>query len=274
MNKILCPVDFSDASVNALEFAAAIAKEYHSKITLVNVFTEADFNRIVGEEGVGRSFKELLALASIKLEALAEAISTASSISCDYRIELGELTDQLKKLVESERYDHIVMGTTGVSKASGIYFGSKTEEVISEINVPTLCIPESARYNGFKKIVYASDYAEEDKVAIQNVISFATFFDARISVLHINQERNDLLYKVFVDDLKSFIQYSRISFVNKEFKGPVGQGIEEYMNEEKADLLVVYKQHRNFVSSIFHKSLTKTLAFSTDKPLLVLKLEE
>lgn len=274
MNKILCPVDFSDASINALEFAVAIAKEYNSKITLINVFTEADFNQIVGQEGVGRSFKELLALASTRLNAIAETISAPSAVDCDYRIELGELTDQLKKIVKEEHYDYIVMGTTGVSKASGIYFGSKTVEVISEVNIPTLCIPEAARYRGFKNIVYASDYAEEDKVAIQNVISFATFFDARINVLHINQEDNDLLYKVFVDDLKSFIQYSKISFFNKEFKGSVGECIEEYMTQQQGDLLVVYKRHRNFVSSIFHKSLTKTLAFSTDKPLLVLKLEE
>ncbi|MEM6362377.1 MAG: universal stress protein [Bacteroidota bacterium] len=276
MNKILCSVDFSDASINALEFAAAIAKKYHSKITLINVFTESDFNRIVGTEALGKSFKELMAMASSRLAALAKVISESREgepIDCNYRIELGELTDQIKTLVKEEYYDYIVMGTRGVSRTNGIYFGSQTEEVIEKVNTPILCIPESATFNGFKNLVYASDYAEEDKVAIQDVVSFATFFDSRISVLHINQDERDIEYKLYVEELNSFIQYSKIGFVNKEFKGAIGLAINEYMQTEKADLLVVYKQHRNFVSSIFHKSLTKTLAFSTDKPLLVLKLE-
>ncbi|MEM9856767.1 MAG: universal stress protein [Bacteroidota bacterium] len=276
MNKILCPVDFSEASINALEFAAAIAKKHQSKLTLVYVFTESDFNKIVGEEAYGKSFKELLALASTKLSSLTETIAkslSSTSAHCDYRVELGELTDQLKSMVNDEHYDYILMGTTGVSRTNGIYFGSQTEEVIEKINVPVMCIPEGASFTGFTNLVYASDYAEEDKLAIQDVISFATFFDSRISVLHINQNDSDVAYLQFIEELKSFIQYSKISFVHKEFKGAVELGIEEYMSAEKADLLVLFKPHRNFVAGIFHKSLTKTLAYSIDKPLLVLKLE-
>ncbi len=276
MNKILCPVDFSEASINALEFAAAIAKKHQSKLTLVYVFTESDFNKIVGEEAYGKSFKELLALASTKLSSLSETIAkslSSTSAHCDYRVELGELTDQLKSMVNNEHYDYILMGTTGVSRTNGIYFGSQTEEVIEKINVPVMCIPEVASFTGFTNLVYASDYAEEDKLAIQDVISFATFFDSRISVLHINQNDSDVAYLQFIEELKSFIQYSKISFVHKEFKGAVELGIEEYMSAEKADLLVLFKPHRNFVAGIFHKSLTKTLAYSIDKPLLVLKLE-
>ena len=276
MNKILCPVDFSEASINALEFAAAIAKKHQSKLTLVYVFTESDFNKIVGEEAYGKSFKELLALASTTLSSLTETIAkslSSTSAHCDYRVELGELSDQLKSMVNNEHYDYILMGTTGVSRTNGIYFGSQTEEVIEKINVPVMCIPEGASYTGFTNLVYASDYAEEDKLAIQDVISFATFFDSRISVLHINQNDSDVAYLQFIEELKSFIQYSKISFVHKEFKGAVELGIEEYMSAEKADLLVLFKPHRNFVAGIFHKSLTKTLAYSIDKPLLVLKLE-
>ncbi len=277
MKKILCPVDFSDTSINALEFAAAIAKKHDSGITLLNVFTEKDFNRIVGQEALGKTFKELLAMAATKLKSLSEAISSSENdngaIPCDYRIELGELTEQLKRLVKEEHYDYIVMGTTGVSKTNGIFFGSQTEEVIEKLNIPILCIPEGANYTGFRKLVYASDFAEEDKLAIQEVISFATIFDARVSVLHINQGEGEQYYKQYVEELVSFIQYKKISFVNREFKSSIGLGIDEYMQEENSDLLVVFRQHRNFVRNIFHKSLTKILAYSTDKPLLVLKLE-
>lgn len=277
MNKILCPVDFSATSLNALEFAVAIAKKFGSSLTLVNVFTERDFDKVVGSEAVGKTFKELLAMANNRLNLLAEGVNNELGEEmagrCEARVELGELTDQIITLMEQYQYDLVVMGTTGISKTNGIFFGSHTEDVIDKVKTPLLCIPEGALYSGFGKLVYASDFAEEDKLAIQEVISFATMFDARVNVLHINQGEADVHYEQFVDELRSFIQYDKIGFVNKEFKDAVGLCINEYMQETDSDLLVVFKQHRNFVQSIFHKSLTKVLAYSSNKPLLVLKLE-
>jgi len=274
MNKIICPVDFSETSLNAIEFAVEIGKKFHSHITLFHVFTENDFNKVVGKEFVGKSFKELMAMASAKLERLAEAIHEENAeITCSSQLELGELTDKLKEAVNEGHQDLIVMGTTGVSRVSGVFFGSNTEEVINEVKIPVFCVPKEAEYTGFNKIVYASDFMKEDKVAIQEVISLATLFDSRISVLHINLSDSEDEYKKFIGELQSFIQYKKIGFVNKKFKDDIGLGIQEYMQEENSDLLVVYKKQRSFVQSIFHKSLTRILSYSTDKPLFVLKLE-
>lgn len=275
MNKIICPVDFSSPSLNAIEFAVAIGKKFHSQITLFHVFTERDFNKIVGKETVGKSFKELMAMAKNRLKRLADNINEdcKGELTCHIQLELGELNDKLRDVIEQEGHDLLVMGTTGVSRTDGVFFGSNTEDVIEDVKIPTLCIPQEASFNGFKKIVYASDFMKEDKQAIQEVISFATVFNARISVLHINLGDSDKEYNEFVNELKSFIQYNKISFVNKKFRDNIGLGIEEYMNEENSDLLVVYKKQRSFVESIFHKSLTKILSYSTDKPLFVLKLE-
>ena len=277
MNKILCPVDFSETSLNAIEFAAEIGRKFRSTITLVHVFTEADFNKIVGEEHIGRSFKELLNMADAKMKQLADEINEEykpKGIShCDYHVGLGDLVDRLLSFVEEEHYDLIVMGTTGISRIRGVFFGSNTEDVIEKARVPILCVPKNASFQGFNKIVYASDFMKEDRMAIQEVISFATVFDARISVLHINLDDTDDKYKEFIEDLKSFIQYKKINFVNKNFKENIGLGIEEFMQEENSDLLVVFKKQRSFVGSIFHKSLTKTLSYSTDKPFFVLKLK-
>lgn len=274
MNKIICPVDFSETSLNAIEFAVEIGKKFHSHITLFHVFTERDFNKVVGKEFVGKSFKELMAMATTKLERLAEAIHKENAeVTCSSQVELGELTDKLKEAVKEGHQDLIVMGTTGVSRVSGVFFGSNTEEVINDVRIPVLCVPKEANYTGFRKIVYASDFMEEDKVAIQEVISLATLFDSRISVLHINLSDSEDEYNKFIGELQSFIQYKKIGFVNKKFKDNIGLGIQEYMQDENSDLLVVYKKQRSFVQSIFHKSLTRILSYSTDKPLFVLKLD-
>ncbi len=275
MNKILCPVDFSSTSLNAIEFAVAIGKKFHSRLTLLHVFTESDFNKALGAEAKGKTFKELLGIANKKMKALVDAINAESENQglekCDYFLELGELKDKVEETAIVENYDLIVMGTTGISRTNGIFFGSNTEDIIEDVKKPILCIPETAKFSKFSKIVYGSDFLEEDKLAIQEVISFATMFDARIKVLHVNIGNSDDEYQVFSEELKSFITYDKIAFLNKTYDN-IGDGLKQYMHEEDADLLVVFKRERGFVKSIFSKSLTKILSFSTDKPLLVLKL--
>ncbi|UII26296.1 universal stress protein [Fulvivirga maritima] len=273
MNKIICPIDFSETSLNALEYAVEVARKFHSNITLIHVFTESDFNKLLGEKSIGKTFKERLNMADVKLEGIVSRINEdykQDGVNCDYQLVLGDLIDNLLEQFRNG-YDLCVMGTTGISKSNDIFWGSNTEEVIEKAKIPTLCIPKDASFEGFRKIVYASDFMSEDRKAIQEVISFATMFDARISVLHINVKNNDREYKEFVSDLRSFIQYEKINFVNKEFKDEIGLGIEEYMEEENSDLLMVFRKSRGFVGSMLHKSLTRTLSYSMNKPLFVLK---
>ncbi len=274
MNRILCPVDFSETSLNAIEFAVEIAKKFHSRVTLLHIFTENDFNKVLGKSATGKTFKELLAIANNKLKALANTIASdyEGIIKCDYLLEMGELTEKIKEVAFDDNYDLIVMGTTGVSKTNGVFFGSNTEDVIDDVKKPILCVPKTASFKQFKKIVYGSDFLKQDRLAIQDVISFATMFDARVHVVHINLNDSEKEYNQFITELKSFIQYNKITFVNKNYKDEIGDGLNEYMKQESGDLLVVFKRKRGFVESIFSKSLTQILSYSTDKPLLVLKL--
>lgn len=275
MNKILCPIDFSDVSLNALEFAVAIGKKFHSRITLLHVFTEKDFNKAMGAEVKGKSFKEMMGIAKGKMEAICRTINNEAQPDgikvCDYYLELGELIDKVKEVATEEKYDLIVTGTTGVSRTDGIFFGSNTEDMLEDIRKPILCIPENATFKGFNRMVYGSDFLEEDRMAIQDVISLATMFDARIDVVHINLGESDREYKQFTEELKSFITYNKITFLNRRFDN-IGDGLNTYMKESGADLLVAFKRKRNIVESIFGKSFTRILSYSTDKPLLVLKL--
>lgn len=68
MSKILCPVDFSETSLNAIEFATEIAAKNQSVLTLLYVFTENEFNSIVDRTSIAKTYKELLAIATKRLE--------------------------------------------------------------------------------------------------------------------------------------------------------------------------------------------------------------
>jgi nucleotide-binding universal stress UspA family protein len=68
---------------------------------------------------------------------------------------------------------------------------------------------------------------------------------------------------------KEQISYPNIHFVELE-KGDVLQSINNYVETEHVDLLVMAKHNRNFFDRLFHRSLSKKMAFHTQIPLLVL----
>ena len=54
---ILCPIDFSDTSLNALEYAVRIGEKHDAHLTMLYVFTEEEFNKKLTTKEV-KSFGE------------------------------------------------------------------------------------------------------------------------------------------------------------------------------------------------------------------------
>ena len=276
MSKVLCPVDFSDASLNAVEYAAHVSVKTESSLKLVNVFTEKEFNTIVSKPDINYSFKELLSMARNRLDVIRkEVLGNFGSKGLNHievSVELGEFIDYLVGESRKKEYDLIVMGTSGVGKS--LWFGSNTSQLISKSHTPVLSVPKDAVYQGFRKMVYATDINEEDKIKIQEVISFATQFDSRVYVLHLTPEndpieRNEL--DLFFEELKSFVDYPRISYEGRDYKGNVGHSLMDFVNEKESGLLVVYSRNRSYVENLMHKSVAQELAITSYKPLMVLK---
>ena len=173
MKKLLCPIDFSEVSLNALEFAVAIAEKEQSEITLLNIFTRSDFNKILDTKHLKEDYDKLLEIARAKLEAIAKEIYKESAkkglASCNYEIKSGKIIDIVCSMADEEKYDLIVMGTTGHSAYERKYLGGKAESIIKHTHCSVLCVPEDASFHGIGKIIYATDYQEEDKLAIQQL---------------------------------------------------------------------------------------------------------
>ena len=278
MKKLLCPIDFSEVSLNALEFAAAIGEKEHSVITLLNIFTPEDFNKILEKEHVKEKYEKLLEIAEAKLKAISEEILNMSGnnglIACNYQLKSGELVDEISGLIEEAHHDLIIMGTTGHSAWERRYLGGKAEKIIKDVNCSVMSIPENQQFQGITKIVYATDYQEEDKLAIQQIIALATHLKAEITVLHISHHDDTIdkaMYEDFKEELMSFVQYDNIKFEREVFDH-IADGLNDYMVESKSDLLVLLRKKLNFFESLYHRSLTDHLNKIVDFPLMVLKL--
>lgn len=277
MKKILCPIDFSEVSLNALEFAVAIGEKEKSKITLLNIFTPSDFNKILDTEHIKKKYEELQEIAEAKLKAISEEIMLISKKklqSCDYMLKSGKIVDVLTGIAEEEKFDLIVMGTTGHSAYERKYLGGKAKSIIEESSCTVMCVPENASYRGIKNIVYATDYQEEDKLAIQYINEIASDLKAGVTVLHVSHHNDAIdkaMYEEFKSELENFMHGQQVVFDRVVFHN-IAEGLDKYMKSENADLLVLLNKKLNFFESLFHRSLTDHLDKFTDYPLMIQKL--
>jgi len=273
MNNILCPIDFSEASNNALEYSVKIAEKHHSSLRLVHVVTPEEYTDQLSndpEHGVVDYEKQPEA----RLKKLLDKIDTEASLDLSsMKVTEGELIDKLKEIIESESISLVVMGTEGVSNVSEAQMGSNTVKLIEETDVPILCIPTNTRYTPITNIVYGSEFSMDDKDYLQQIINFAYAFDARITVSHITKSSDaaDSDYDKYVKEIMSYFVYGKLTFEQFVTDTETHIAMEHILNKNKADLLILVHKQRNFLTSLFHRSLTKKMSYMTNFPLLVFR---
>src|SRR5690606_32501850 len=156
MNKILCPIDFSNSSLNALEHAARIGEKHNADLTLLYVFTEEELNVLLEKSEENIKYDTWKERVENNFKALIDEVKATSIknglLDCKYLLKQGDLIDSIKEAVKEGGVNLIVMGTKGVSDITESYVGSNTVQMIEKSDCPVLCVPEKARYKKFKKI--------------------------------------------------------------------------------------------------------------------------
>ncbi|MBK9540961.1 MAG: universal stress protein [Bacteroidetes bacterium] len=277
MKNILVPTDFSGNATHAIRFALELSRKQKSKITLfhsfvlpvyatdIPVFPQAD------EE-----------LRKVSEEALSNLVSKLKNenpgVVIDSFVSQGYAEDEIVDAAKSSGADMIVMGTQGASGLREALVGTITASVMDHAECPVMAVPEGASFTSFDKIVYATSYAEGDFQHVEEIIDFARLFNAEVILLHISSGTVDTSYEFesierFKERIVEDSQYERISFKLLENKS-VYEGLNQFLEEVKADLVAMTLHKRSFVQKLFNRSITKRMAYHTHIPLIAFKTEE
>lgn len=275
MNRILCPIDFSDASLTALEYATRIAEKHGSSLKIVHVITSNEYNDKLVESG-DEAFQIMRAEIGAKLGAISLEINDASEHDydiCTQEILYGDFTDRLVETIEKENMSMVVMGTYGAKDVSEARMGSNTVKIMDKSKIPVLSIPANAVYHDFDRIVYGSELDDDDKLMLKQVINFLIPYDSHLYLVHVteNPEKDKEAYKNYTEEIKSYINYKKLDVEEFATHEDVGIALEHTLNIHDAHLLVLVHRSRNLLSNLFHRSLTKRVSYLTNFPLLALR---
>lgn len=155
LENILVPLDFSEASLNSLETAVALAKQQNAKITLMNV---VDSNLMFAFKGVSyiseKAIDSMVDVSTRMLEPLLARLKEEHQLECSSEIKVGLVPQAIINTAYHVDADLIIMGTHGVSGIRKFFMGSTAQKVVKISSFPVLTVPANHKWVSFKKILF------------------------------------------------------------------------------------------------------------------------
>ncbi|MCF7886136.1 MAG: universal stress protein [Candidatus Marinimicrobia bacterium] len=142
VNKILCPLDFSEHSMEALDNAIELAQNLSSKIILVNVISPIPVVPTPSHPGEFNiaSYREMLKESSENnLDSIVKN-NLPEDLEYEKIIRTGDPAQEIDKVAKELDVDLLVISTHGRSGLGHLLFGSVAEKIIRHTSCPVLTI--------------------------------------------------------------------------------------------------------------------------------------
>ena len=274
MKTILVPTDFSQNAENACRFAIEIAHETKARIILMHTFESPLLYSEMPLVQMQMDIDSLRQNALNKLTKYYKKISKfTKGVKVEFLIQQGLASARINEAALEKKADLVVMGTTGTGAMERVLIGSNALRVIRNAPCMVLAVPPKAKYNGMKKIVYATDMSVNNLSHARTIVPLAKLFNAEILFLNVN---TNLFTEIGKENLvkmtakiESFIRYPKISGYVCESPN-IETGIHFFLKKHKADCLAMYTYHHSLLDKIFRRSVTKSLSVHASIPLLAI----
>ena len=271
MDKILVPVDFSNNSLNALNYAISLSEKTESKLYVVHIAKGGVLPNFL------KNAHELpIKNAQKKMQKLEDKVrSDSNGVISKFLIKEGAFINEINKLIEDLDIELLIMGTKDKRKeVKTIFLGSNTIDVIEKINYPLLIIPDHFKFKPIKKILYATDYKFLGKLTLRPLKQLAIKFDAEVLLTSVVKDRDKKKYSK--DEYKELRrEHKMFTSVRHDFKriyrSNIVKGINYYVDKKKdIDIIALIPRKHSLFEYFFKKSTTKALALNPRLPVLVL----
>ncbi len=140
IKKILIPIDFSDHSLFALEYAKLFAEKFNAELILLNVVEPIMFvaDLTMGQVNIPSIEGELIQKSEDKVNEIVNALKDKYNVRG--LVKLGKPYTEIIEFAKSENVDLIVIGSHGHTGVEHLLFGSTAEKVIRKSTCPVLIV--------------------------------------------------------------------------------------------------------------------------------------
>ena len=272
MKRIIVPVDFSNVAESAFTFALEIASRYKAELLLFHNFevpvVESQFFPVNYmdvysslEMAEFDFFKDKVA----ELRKIAED-KNLSHVAMSHILTDGDLLYNLKDVIQREKIDFVVMGTSGADNWFENLVGTNTGSLILDVNVPVLTIPENTKFKEIQTVGFTTRFRDKDQIALESVLKFSKTFNSKVKCLYVKTENSDVSEETIDKWITKFTANNVQFYI--VYDDDVEGAVNDFLVSQEIDVLAMLTYKRSFFQKIFHSSMTKKMAQNLTIPVL------
>lgn len=267
MKTILVPTDFSIPAANAAAYAAHLAIGMGANLLLVHVYHVPI--PMVDNPAVIFTPEYLQGNYEGALRKEAQRLNELTGVVVNCKAKMGFA---LEEILQEENISMIVMGLKGIGKLSEVLIGSVSTAVVRKSKVPVWIIPEEATFTTPEKIVLASDYdPRTNEHTLDALKGIAKKFNAEIYIVNVKPKKEAVSVEEAIAGvrLENKLEGVKHVYYFQESEDTI-DGINRVVADLKADVIAMIPHRYNLIDRLFHRSISKQIAFHTQVPLLAL----
>ncbi len=267
-NIILIPVDFSEESVVAIDYAKLIAPMFMAKIHLLHVIEGknpilhflSENDKPLIEKKIGE-----------KLGNIVDTLAFDNTVESSFSIEYGNLIDSILKKRKSLDAKLIIIGTTGSKDIRRKIIGSNALRIIREAECPVISIKSKDSFKKIDNIILPLDTSKVTKQKVAHGVFFAKYFNATVHLVSVETGDNFIESDTAIQQLEEtseFLENQNIPCSIKLLRvssssGKMAKAIVEYAHEMQADIIMIMTRQElefrqfyvgSFAKEIIHKA--------------------
>ena len=141
IERILVPIDFSDCSNKALEYALAFAEQFEASLILLHVVEPAVYpeSYMLVQPATDEMNQDLVKAGRERLAALGRK-RVGSRVRTETLVRLGRAHSEIPDTAKALNADLIIIGTHGYTGIKHVLLGSTAERVVRYASCPVLTV--------------------------------------------------------------------------------------------------------------------------------------
>lgn len=286
IERVLCPVDFSEFSARAYDYAHSLARHYEATLYVLHVVRAITIDpTFFSSEMIDKVYSQEAANAKAQIAKMAEN-QAGEVVQSQIVVQMGLAADTILSFAKKQSTDLIVMGTHGRRGIDRLMMGSTTEAVLRKAHCPVLAVRQPIQ--GFvhpespdepvqlRKILCCVDFSEHSPRALEYAFSLGLQYSAEITLLHVLEDTKNLpeqraqaqesLEQLVPDEARDWASVAPAVRSGKPY-----EEIIEQAEEAKTDLIVMGVRGRNVVDLAVFGSTTHRVIQLGPCPVLVVR---
>jgi nucleotide-binding universal stress UspA family protein len=196
---------------------------------------------------------------------------TNGKLNVRTEIGAGVFFKELEIVCEKIKPYAVVMGSQGTTAAERVFYGGHTIYAMNHLKWPLITVPPGSGFSQIKKICLACDFDEViESTPIDEIKRLVNDFQAELHVINSGKKEPPGADTVFESGMLQEMLGSlnpQYHFINNE---NIDEGIINFVEKNKIDLLIALPKSKGLLKKIIHKSVSKQLILHSHVPVIAM----